>query len=816
LFTFGLSRVTFCGHFLIVLISMAVSASDVGRPSVARRLFELDPLPTERLKLETAPRVDTVASFVFTRAAERSWEVLNQHLAANEGAVFWIGGPPGCGKTHFLDYVIALESRAGALDAENARRLICGLEVAEQTQAAQLEPYLLRVIAEQIGADSRSGNYWRGMRGAAALNIALESAKRTGVRAVTVAIDFGLSEYDAAADFFRVLAEVAAKFRQVKFTVIAAGRSAAPEIARRLEVAPRDASEEMIVAVRRARRLTSWAERDAGRAYAGIDTAGFAPDTIFPFHPVALSALRSMLTPPPATIAALSRLAREALETPNLQDHHLVHHPNRLIYPPDLTMNPEISKRVEVSLAPVGRAALKIAQDALTRSLQGNQKELGREIVDTLVMENICGGTEPLTIKELGSRVPMLARSDGADSLPVVRSLLSRLHAKTGGVIRFDGDTARFDPEAAGAPELAAFNSAIALTRRFAPELTAAREIDGLPGRLEKLELAMADAVAAANRTREAISSALRESNLPMPAVHRDTIAQYVELAESGAAATLEIGNDPARLDAALLVIANYERLADAAALLPRMRAMREYLAATGLRASPDLDRYIDRSVESGVAALQTECELLAVELGPRALTGAPRNLDALEARFQKFKWTYVQRYLSAHEEWCAKMERLALAVEDALRYRDALTRLNMIVALGPSEGDELAARVAALAAGVIRCELEGSVAPETTPRCLSCGYTLGAVAPAAELDALMERLRRGLAIKLAALSQNVIARLIREHDRDNRLEGFLKITQAAQTDALVRVLDEKLARYLAQVLDDSLEGLADKREKRR
>ncbi len=90
---------------------MAVSASDVGRPSVARRLFELDPLPTERLKLETAPRVDTVASFVFTRAAERSWEVLNQHLAANEGAVFWIGGPAGCGKTHFLDYVIALESR---------------------------------------------------------------------------------------------------------------------------------------------------------------------------------------------------------------------------------------------------------------------------------------------------------------------------------------------------------------------------------------------------------------------------------------------------------------------------------------------------------------------------------------------------------------------------------------------------------------------------------------------------------------------------------------------------------------------------------
>jgi hypothetical protein len=321
--------------------------------------------------------------------------------------------------------------------------------------------------------------------------------------------------------------------------------------------------------------------------------------------------------------------------------------------------------------------------------------------------------------------------------------------------------------------------------------------------------------VAAANRTREVISSALRESNLPMPASHLAAIAQYIELAESGAAAMLEAGNDPARRDAALLVVANYEPIADAAALLPRMRAMREYLAATGLRASPDLDRYIDRSVESAVAALQTECELLTVELGPRALTGVPRNLDALEARFQKFKWTYVQRYLGAHEEWRVKMDRLALALEDASRYRDALTRLNLIAALGPVEGEELAARVAALAASVVRCELEGSVAPETTPRCLSCGFILGSVAPAAELDAVMERLLRGLAIKLAALSQSVIARLIREHDRDHRLEGFLKITQAAQTDALVRVLDEKLARYLAQVLDDNLEGLTGKRSKR-
>ena len=311
----------------------------------------------------------------------------------------------------------------------------------------------------------------------------------------------------------------------------------------------------------------------------------------------------------------------------------------------------------------------------------------------------------------------------------------------------------------------------------------------------------MADAVESANRTRDAISSALGESHLPMPPTHLDAIAQYLELAESSTTAILETGADPARRDAAIRTIANYQALADTAASIPRMRAMREYLAATGLRASSE----IVSPGEFRAAALETECELLAVELGPRVLTGAPRNLDALEARFHRFKWTYVQCYLSAHEKWRAKMEHLALIADDAKRYRDALGRLNQIVALGPPEGAELGDRVAELAASVVRCHLATPVAPETTPRCLSCGFILGAADPGAELDDVMERVRRGLAIKLAALSQSVIARLIREHDRDNRLEGFLKITQASQTDALVRVLDENLARYLAQVLDDNL-----------
>src|SRR5208283_4673557 len=111
-----------------------------------------------------------------------------------------------------------------------------------------------------------------------------ETARRTGIRAITVAIDFGTSQCESAADFFKMLAQVAAAFHQVKFTVIAAGRAMAPEATRPLAVAPRDANEETIIAVRRARRLVEDAEHDDAVAYDGIDTAGLAPDAIFPFH----------------------------------------------------------------------------------------------------------------------------------------------------------------------------------------------------------------------------------------------------------------------------------------------------------------------------------------------------------------------------------------------------------------------------------------------------------------------------------------------------------------------------------------------------
>jgi hypothetical protein len=755
----------------------------------------------------------TVASYIFTAAAERAWEVLNQHLEGSDGGVFWIGGPAGCGKTHFLSYVIALQKRAGGFDTQSARRLVCGLELAGRISGAEVQQILLSVLAEQIGGDPRAGDIFRQMLGVAALNVGLENARRMGIRAVTIAIDFGLSSCDEVGEVFAMLTEVATSFRQLKFTVIAAGRSKAPESARPLEVAPRDADEETTIAVRRARRLVEDAEQIADDAYAGIDTAHFRPSAIFPFHPATLRTLRSIATKSAAVrsdsdhaiIPSCARLAREALSS-------AVESPPRLIYPADLATNAVIADRIKSALVESGRAAWKIARDAVA-DLSGYEKDLARELIDTLVVEHL-GGAAAVEIEEITALVPTIASrarsaTRGTDT---AADLIRRLETLTGGAIRMDGHSARFDPDAAGAPELASFNSAMVLARRFDPSLTTARDRAGLDERLERLDGAMARAVEAAVHTREMLETTLREANLQLPAASLDEIAKYIRLAESGARAIRDAAATRSDLTLAMQTVDAYEALAAAASAVPRMRAMREFLAGTGLRA---LHVDNDPAGESDVTTMETECELLQVELGPRILAGPPRGLDALEARFQKFKWTYVQCYLSAHARWCDKMERLQVALEDARRYFDALMRLNRIAALGASEGANLGSRLTELGSQVVRCELGNAIAPETTPRCPSCGFKLGTLSPQAELDDVMEAIRRALEIKLGALSQNVIARLIRDHDREHRLEGFLKITQAAQTDALVRVLDDKLARYLAQVLDESVAGKEIERPRR-
>lgn len=111
-----------------------------------------------------------------------------------------------------------------------------------------------------------------------------------------------------------------------------------------------------------------------------------------------------------------------------------------------------------------------------------------------------------------------------------------------------------------------------------------------------------------------------------------------------------------------------------------------------------------------------------------------------------------------------------------------------------------------------MRCLIEGALSPDIAPRCPDCGFTVGTPSPRVDVEELRAQAQRGLEAKLARLSQSTVARLIRQHDKGRRLDGFLKMTQATQTDALVRVLDDSLVLYLGQLLEENSEISSDVR----
>jgi hypothetical protein len=765
------------------------------REAAIHEPVEIGPEVAERMALETAPDGLTVGCFVMTRGAQRAWEAVNNQLGETQGALFWIGGAGGTGKTHFLNYIIALSIRAGALAAEPARHLTLAVNISERTNAADLDRQLVELLAQELAGDQKTAALWRQMRGSQALAVALDRARRQGVRSVTAAIDFGIASIASAVPHMKALAETARSLKHPKLTVIAAGRDDAPEGARAFNIAAEE-NEEVTVAIGRARRLDDAAARLAADAYRGIDTGDYYAQQMFPFHPATVAVLH-VIASGDGMVAQVAQVAREALnrwhEAKSLQ---------RIIYPVELLQFETARRNIESRLGESGRAALKIAYVAVG-AVSERQREIARQIVDTVMLHELTGETLPFALEEIGLRVPAVACDGGRRATPALGELVAQLAARSHGVIVFNPRerSVRFNPRAAGAPEVAAFNAAIQLARRFDSTLTPAQELPDLKAMLKRLAAAMASALEGAFRNRDTLAAALRESGTKLSSDQQKTFADFTTLAEGGPQALIDFGTDMERREAALKMVADYEALAVLAGAVPRLRAMREYLHATGLTAVIDDNPLRDRHL----VALETECQLLMVAVNPAALSNASRSFDSLEARFQKFKWTYVQYYRAAHEQWRAEMERFAGIAEDAQRYLDALRRLNSIAALGPVEGAELAAQMAAISRRIVRCDLGGPLSPEITPCCPRCGFVMGTPSPREDLDDLLVRAKRGLQAKLAVLSQNAIGRLIQQHDHSHRLEGFLKITQAAQTEALVRVLDDKLTRYLARLLDENL-----------
>jgi hypothetical protein len=121
------------------------------QPIESGGLIEFGPPVADRAALESVPGAGTVEFYLLTEAASRAWAVISAGLASGAGAVFWIGGPSGAGKTHFLNYVMALEERAGTAQGrvvppENSNPYVTAMQAAQDSVA----PRCYRSAAREV------------------------------------------------------------------------------------------------------------------------------------------------------------------------------------------------------------------------------------------------------------------------------------------------------------------------------------------------------------------------------------------------------------------------------------------------------------------------------------------------------------------------------------------------------------------------------------------------------------------------------------------------------------------------------------------
>src|SRR5258708_1453974 len=194
----------------------------------AQPQLQIGPEIYDRAELTNAADEATIRCFVMTRGAEQAWTAINQQLAEPHGAAFWIAGPTGVGKTHFLNYIGALSSRAARISDDTGRDLTIRFPVSAEKD--ELERAIAALIARELGAEGRAGALWRQLDGKDAIRVALDQAKRQGVRTLNLLIDFGDSEADANMSPLRALPELAQSLKSPRFNVIAAG-GGAPDVA---------------------------------------------------------------------------------------------------------------------------------------------------------------------------------------------------------------------------------------------------------------------------------------------------------------------------------------------------------------------------------------------------------------------------------------------------------------------------------------------------------------------------------------------------------------------------------------------------------
>jgi hypothetical protein len=587
--------------------------------------YKLEPAVVDRIALAVAPQDEGAAeSYILMRGARRTLSLLNRRHDSARGEFLWLGDPAGCGKTHFLNYYLTSRRRLAQPSPPGGRELILALDCSAPDAPVQLDHDILAALAAALGRGHGSAAQWLRMGAQAAFEAALDEARRARFRAIIVAIDLGRNLKPA---FATDLVQIARASKRPSLAVVAAGLGAPPREAVMAEVGPPDLAKRLALAVGRARRLEPrWTEREY--LYRGLEIAPFAPEEIFPFHPQTLLVLSGLQER--STIAGLAPMARELLS------HH--NDLERLICPYDLFEPSLIRHIIEERLGVDGRAALRNAASACLAVARQN-RPLAVQILRTLVVAHLSGQPSALNANQLWNRIPVPPWvNPSGDSPEARRRVLFELAARSGGTIRIGASGVAFVRSRESAPDVKEFNDALPMLKLFDPELLEVGETSEIAAAIARMGEVLPRLAEEARGVDDTLSRFARACHSHLPPEVKRTISAFVALTEKSPQALLEIGARGKRFADAQAVVAAYKDLTAAAASVPGLLAMKDYLKRTQLE-----PQALDSRSYGHFRRLAAERRLLKAELGARAPYSAARS--AIQTRFERFRWTYIELY---------------------------------------------------------------------------------------------------------------------------------------------------------------------------
>ena len=247
----------------------------------------------------------TLASFAITKEAEGSLARLSSALGRGRPGAFWLSGPRGAGKTHFLACLTALfASRPAAVpevfkdDPPKFPALCIAIEVAESTRLAQT---ISEALWDKLKVPQHLSALWRRMGAEVGLRATLEEVGSRGFTRTMIMIDH-VGENGLDAERWRMMNDLATGSRAFKspaFFIIAA-RGEPPEGEAKLAVAANCAREVVAKTLSGIRGFAPDSEASLKRYYnlylaANSTRLNFDEfHRIFPFHERTIEVLEAL------------------------------------------------------------------------------------------------------------------------------------------------------------------------------------------------------------------------------------------------------------------------------------------------------------------------------------------------------------------------------------------------------------------------------------------------------------------------------------------------------------------------------------------